>query len=125
VDVTVIVVSGAPGTGKSTVAAALAAHFRRPLVALDMIKEALADVLGTGDEGWSDRLGDAAAEIVFRQSAQFPTWSPRGGGEERGASGPGMNSPARSRFSAAAILRWPWHGCAAGTAPVVTRSTAM
>lgn len=71
-DVTVIVVSGAPGTGKSTVAAALAAHFRRPLVALDMIKEALADVLGTGDEGWSDRLGDAAAEIVFRQSAQFP-----------------------------------------------------
>jgi len=69
---TLIVVSGAPGTGKSTVAAALAAHFGRPLFALDMIKEALADVLGTGSEDWSSTLGDAAAEIVFRMSAQFP-----------------------------------------------------
>lgn len=69
---TLIVVSGAPGTGKSTVAGALAAHFGRPLFALDMIKEALADVLGTGDEDWSDKVGDAAAEIVFRMSAQFP-----------------------------------------------------
>jgi len=71
-DMTLIVVSGAPGTGKSTVAAALAAHFGRPLFALDMIKEALADVLGAGDEDWSDRVGDAAGEIVFRMSAQFP-----------------------------------------------------
>jgi len=71
-NMTLIVVSGAPGTGKSTVAAALAARFGRPLFALDMIKEALADVLGTGGEDWSDRVGDAAAEIVFRMSAQFP-----------------------------------------------------
>jgi glucokinase len=70
--VTVVVVSGAPGTGKSTVAAALAAHLGWPLLALDMIKEALADVLGTGDENWSDQVGDAAAEIVFRLGAQFP-----------------------------------------------------
>ncbi len=69
---TVIVVSGAPGTGKSTVAAALADHFGWPLLCLDMLKEALADVLGCGDEDWSDRVGDAAAEIVFRLSAQFP-----------------------------------------------------
>ncbi len=71
-NMTLIVVSGAPGTGKSTVAAALAGHFGRPLFALDMIKEALADVLGAGDEDWSGRVGDAAAEIVFRMSAQFP-----------------------------------------------------
>ncbi len=69
---TLIVVSGAPGTGKSTVAAALAADLGWPLLALDTIKEALADVLGLGDEDWSYRVGDAAAEIVFRLSAQFP-----------------------------------------------------
>ncbi len=69
---TVIVVSGAPGTGKSAVASALAADLGWPLLALDTIKEALADLLGLGDEDWSFRLGDAAAEIVFRLSAQFP-----------------------------------------------------
>ena len=66
-----IVVSGAPGTGKSTIAAAIAADLGWPLLALDTIKEALADVLGLGDESWSNRVGDAAAEIVFRLSAQF------------------------------------------------------
>jgi predicted kinase len=69
---TVIVVSGAPGTGKSTVAGALSAHLGWPLLSLDPIKEALADVLGTGDEEWSNRVGDAAAEVVFRLSAGFP-----------------------------------------------------
>jgi predicted kinase len=69
---TVIVVSGAPGTGKSTVATALGTGLRWPVLALDAIKEALADVLGLGDEDWSDRVGDAAAEVVFRSSAQFP-----------------------------------------------------
>lgn len=70
--VTLIVVSGAPGTGKSTIAAAIAADLRWPVLSLDPIKELLADVLGLGDEDWSDRLGDAAAEIVFRQAASFP-----------------------------------------------------
>ncbi len=69
---TLIVVSGAPGTGKSTVAAALAADLRWPLLALDTVKEALADVLGLGGEDWSDRVGDAAAEVVFRLAAAFP-----------------------------------------------------
>jgi glucokinase len=67
-----VVVSGAPGTGKSTVAAAVAGDLGRPLLTLDPLKEALADVLGTGDEEWSNRVGDAAAEIVFRQAASFP-----------------------------------------------------
>src|SRR5437773_12423980 len=67
-----IVVSGAPGTGKSTVAAHLASELGWPLLSLDPMKEALADALGLGDERWSDRLGDAAAEILFRQAAAFP-----------------------------------------------------
>jgi len=70
--VTLIVVSGAPGTGKSTVAAALGKELRFAVLSLDPIKEALADVLGLGDEDWSNRVGDAAAEVVFRLSATFP-----------------------------------------------------
>ena len=68
----IVVVSGAPATGKSTVAAALADGLELPLLSLDVVKEALADVLGLGDEGWSDRLGDAAAEVVFRLARSFP-----------------------------------------------------
>jgi predicted kinase len=69
---TLIVVSGAPGTGKSTIARELGAGLRRPVLSLDPIKEALADVLGLGDEDWSNRVGDAAAEVVFRLAADFP-----------------------------------------------------
>jgi predicted kinase len=74
--VTLIVVSGAPATGKSTIATALAADLRWPLLSLDPLKETLADALGLGDgpgdEDWSDRLGDAAAQVIFRLTAQFP-----------------------------------------------------
>jgi len=69
---TLIVVSGAPGTGKSTIAGALGAALRFPVLTLDPVKEALADVLGLGDEDWSNRLGDAAAEVVFRLASAFP-----------------------------------------------------
>ena len=65
-------VSGAPGTGKSTIARALGADLRFPVLSLDPVKEALADVLGLGDEDWSNRVGDAAAEVVFRLASVFP-----------------------------------------------------
>ena len=65
-------VSGAPGTGKSTIARELGAALRLGVLSLDPIKEALGDVLGLGDENWSDRVGDAAAEVVFRLAADFP-----------------------------------------------------
>src|SRR6185437_15038538 len=73
--VTLIVVSGAPATGKSTIAAALSTELRWPLLPLDPLKETLADVLGLGeglgDEHWSDSLGDASAALIFRLTAQF------------------------------------------------------
>ena len=69
---TLIVVSGAPGTGKSTIARELGADLRFCVLSLDPIKEALADVLGLGDEDWSNRVGDAAAEVVFRLASGFP-----------------------------------------------------
>lgn len=70
-----IVVSGAPATGKSTVAAAVADDLGFPLLSLDMVKETLADVLGIKEEqeeAWSYTLGDAAAEVIFRLSDMFP-----------------------------------------------------
>src|SRR3954452_8148810 len=67
-----IVISGAPGTGKTTVATTVAREFALPLVSLDVIKETLGDSLGLGDEGWSDRLGDAAAEVLFKLAPSFP-----------------------------------------------------
>lgn len=66
-----IVLSGAPGTGKTTVATRLAQDLGFPLLSLDAIKEALGDLLGTGDEDWSDLVGDAAAEVVFRLNRSF------------------------------------------------------
>jgi predicted kinase len=69
---TLIVVSGAPGTGKSTIARELGFGLQFCVLSLDPIKEALADVLGLGDEGWSNRVGDAAAEVVFRLASGFP-----------------------------------------------------
>ena len=69
---TLIVVSGAPGAGKSTIARELGADLRFCVLSLDAIKEALADVLGLGGEDWSNRVGDAAAEVVFRLAAGFP-----------------------------------------------------
>jgi predicted kinase len=68
-----VFVSGAPGTGKTTVAVELARQLDVPLLSLDVIKEALGDSLGLGDEGWSDRLGDAAAEVLFQLAASFPS----------------------------------------------------
>jgi predicted kinase len=67
-----IVVSGAPGTGKSTVGRYVADRLSFPLLSLDDVKEALGYCLGTGDEDWSDRMGDAAAEIIFRLNRTFP-----------------------------------------------------
>lgn len=66
-----VVVSGAPGTGKSTVAEHLARGLRLPELSLDFLKETLADVLGGGDDRWSDSVGDAAAEVIFRLSKKF------------------------------------------------------
>jgi predicted kinase len=54
-----VVVTGPPASGKTTVARELAAQLRLPLVAKDTIKEALFDGLGAGDLAWSQRLGEA------------------------------------------------------------------
>jgi predicted kinase len=60
-----IVVAGAPGAGKTTLARGLAERLEVPLLAKDDVKEALFDSLGTGDRDWSRRLGAATYEVLF------------------------------------------------------------
>ncbi len=60
-----VVVAGLPGSGKTTLARALAVELDLPLISKDTIKEALFDALGTGDLEWSKRLGRAAHLVMY------------------------------------------------------------
>lgn len=60
-----IVVTGMPSSGKTTVAEGLARELRLPLIAKDDIKESLYDSLGADDVAASDRLGAAAYALIF------------------------------------------------------------
>ena len=68
---TLIVVSGAPGTGKSTLANRLAEQFALPCLTKDDIKERLFDTLGWSDRAWSQRLGAASNELLLHMAQQM------------------------------------------------------
>ena len=65
-----IVVTGPPASGKSTIAARLARSCGWPLVAKDAIKERLFDALGSGDRDWSRRLSAASYDLQFDLAAR-------------------------------------------------------
>src|SRR2546423_2291362 len=71
----VVLVTGAPGAGKSTVAAPLASALGFPLLAKDTIKEALFDALGDGVPTLEEsrRLGAAAFEVMWAVAKQMPS----------------------------------------------------
>lgn len=60
-----VVVTGPPGSGKTTIAKAISREFQLPLIAKDDLKEALYDTLGTGDRDWSRRLGRAVFKLML------------------------------------------------------------
>ena len=60
-----ILVTGLPGTGKSTLARAVARHFAIPLIGKDTIKEPLFDVIGAADRQDSRCLSDASFAVMF------------------------------------------------------------
>ena len=70
----VVLVSGAPGSGKTSLAAPLAAELGFALLGKDRIKETLHDALGAPepDLAWSRRLGGAAMELLWALAADAP-----------------------------------------------------
>jgi predicted kinase len=71
----VVIVTGPPCSGKSTLAAVLAAHLRVPLIEKDVIKEALFDTLGASADGdpraWSRSLSNASFAAMFRLASRI------------------------------------------------------
>ncbi len=62
---TVILITGYPATGKTTLAHYLAQELSLPLLWRDGIKEKLADTLGWSTEEWSLKLGAATWELLY------------------------------------------------------------
>jgi predicted kinase len=60
-----VIVSGAPAAGKTTLARRLAADLRLPVIAKDNIKEALGDALGAPDRDASKLLGAATYRLLY------------------------------------------------------------
>jgi len=68
-----VLVSGPPGAGKTTIAGPLAAGLGFALLAKDRIKETLHDALGQqADLAWSQRLGGASMELLWALAADAP-----------------------------------------------------
>ena len=62
---TIIIVTGRPAAGKSTLAKWLSQELRLPLVSKDTIREELFDLLGWKDRKWAQKLGKASVEMMF------------------------------------------------------------
>ena len=69
-----MVVSGAPGAGKSTLAGPLAQRLGLPLIGKDHIKETLHDHLPEGPDRliWSKHLGAASMELIWTLASHAP-----------------------------------------------------
>ncbi len=69
-----VLISGAPGSGKTTLAGPLARKLGFSLFSKDLIKETLVDVLGDGGGGLetSRRIGGAAMELLWSLARHTP-----------------------------------------------------
>jgi predicted kinase len=60
-----VIVGGAPATGKTTLARTLGTSLGLPVITKDDVKEALATPFPTGDRDWSRQLGAAAYGALY------------------------------------------------------------
>ncbi len=68
----VVVVTGLPGSGKTTLSRRLSGALKLPLLSKDLIKESLFDVMGVNDRAWSLHLGAAAMEVLWSVLGECP-----------------------------------------------------
>ncbi len=68
----VVVVTGLPASGKTTLSRRLSEALNLPLLSKDLIKESLFDVLGVNDRAWSLQLGAAAMEVLWSVLRECP-----------------------------------------------------
>ncbi len=63
--ISLIIITGLPGTGKTTLGKKLAEEFRLPFICKDDIKELLFDSLGWKDREWSKKIGGVSYDILY------------------------------------------------------------
>ena len=68
----VVVVTGLPASGKTTLSRRLSEALRLPLLSKDLVKESLFDVLGVNDRAWSLQLGAATMEVLWSLLRECP-----------------------------------------------------
>jgi predicted kinase len=65
----VLIITGPPASGKSTLGRELAQKLGLPFLGKDVFKEILFDHLGWSDREWSRRLGAASMDLLYQSAA--------------------------------------------------------
>lgn len=66
-----LLITGAPASGKTRLAGELARRYAGCCCSKDEIKEVLFDTLGQGDAAWSRRLSDASFALLFAVASRL------------------------------------------------------
>jgi predicted kinase len=68
---TLIIVTGLPCTGKTTIGRKIADHFKMPFLSKDEIKELIFDNIGYSDREYSKNVGKTAYAIIFNYAKEY------------------------------------------------------
>ncbi len=66
-----VIVSGPPGVGKTTLAKKLSAKYKLPLIYKDGFKEILFDKLEVKNSKWSQKLGEVSYDFIHHATEQL------------------------------------------------------